>query len=146
MTETAQIHGTCIAIDDAAIVLLGPPGCGKSDLALRLIDAGATLIADDRIDIKRAGNNLIVSPPVNIAGLIEVRGIGIVKTVHRESGVLTTAFELVPPEHIERMPQPLHWSMLGLSIPKFKLDPFASSAGAKIRIVVRNAGQDFTSS
>jgi serine kinase of HPr protein (carbohydrate metabolism regulator) len=55
MTETSQIHdqihGTCIAIDETAVIFLGPSGSGKSDLALRLIDEGATLIADDRIDI-----------------------------------------------------------------------------------------------
>jgi HPr kinase/phosphorylase len=62
-----QIHATCCARDDArgpvGVLLLGPPGSGKSDLALRLIDAGFTLVADDRVDIAGTAEGAFASAP-----------------------------------------------------------------------------------
>jgi len=61
------------------VLLRGPSGSGKSDLALRLIDDGARLIADDQTHLAKKGHALIATPPPAIAGMIEVRGIGVVK-------------------------------------------------------------------
>ena len=142
---TSQIHGTCVAIEETAVVFLGPPGSGKSDLALRLIDDGALLIADDRIDLSidtyHGDKILMATAPQQIAGLLEVRGIGIARIESKQHGTIALAFEMTASEHIERLPQPSHWEMLGLQIPLIKLDPFALSACAKVRLAVKNLRQ-----
>src|SRR5712691_12625786 len=82
MTDVAGrllIHATAIAIHGHAVLLRGASGSGKSDLALRLIDAGARLVADDQSELRRQGDAIIVRAPLTIAGLIEIRGIGIVR-------------------------------------------------------------------
>src|SRR5580658_5234693 len=75
--ETLLVHATAVAIGARAVLLRGPSGSGKSDLALRLIDAGARLVADDRCQLSREADAIVVRAPAAIAGLIEVRGIGI---------------------------------------------------------------------
>lgn len=145
MTETSQIHdqihGTCIAIDETAVIFLGPSGSGKSDLALRLIDEGATLIADDRIDISANEKNLTATAPQQIAGLLEVRGMGIARIDYKQQGDVALAFEMATPEHIERLPHPAFWEALDCQIPLMKLDPFAPSACAKVRLAIKSLKQ-----
>src|SRR5580658_2542678 len=75
--DTLLVHATAVAIGGRAVLLRGPSGSGKSDLALRLIDAGARLVADDRSELWRAGDAILVRSPATIAGLIEARGVGI---------------------------------------------------------------------
>ena len=85
-----------VAFDAAAGVtaLFGPSGAGKSDLALRLIDRGAKLIADDRVDLVDDGNRVVLSAPARIKGLIEVRGLGILRFAN-VAAPLVLAIELV---------------------------------------------------
>ena len=73
-----QIHASCVAREEAGVLLLGPPGSGKSDLALRLLEHGFMLVADDRVEIEGG----IARPPPHLAGLLEVRGLGIVRLAH----------------------------------------------------------------
>src|SRR5690348_6821760 len=77
VTNAVLVHGTAVAIDGEAVLLLGPSGAGKSDLALRLIETGAQLVADDQAELRRSGSLILVSAPAAIFGLIEARGIGI---------------------------------------------------------------------
>ena len=63
-----RVHGTCIAIDGDGVLLRGPSGSGKSDLALRLIDSGAMLVGDDQLQLSRMGDQLIVRPPDLLSG------------------------------------------------------------------------------
>ena len=79
MSASILLHATAVAIDGRAVLLRGPSGSGKSDLALRLIDAGARLVADDQSELSRRGDVLMVRAPATIAGLIEVRGLGILR-------------------------------------------------------------------
>src|SRR4029453_3149013 len=72
------IHASTVAIDGRAVLITGPSGAGKSDLALRLIDRGYTLVSDDQTIVRREGNRLLASAPPNIAGKLEIRGVGIV--------------------------------------------------------------------
>ncbi|MEC8388619.1 MAG: hypothetical protein VX098_10900, partial [Pseudomonadota bacterium] len=58
-----RVHGTCVAIDGAGVLLRGPSGSGKSDLALRLIDGGATLVGDDQLELSRVNDRLVARAP-----------------------------------------------------------------------------------
>ena len=77
--EIQNIHASCVAAGSGGVLILGNSGQGKSDLALRLIDRGAGLVADDRCDIWYDRDRLWCRPPENLAGKLEVRGIGIVE-------------------------------------------------------------------
>src|SRR5205814_8451755 len=72
------VHASTVASDGRAVLITGPSGSGKSDLTLRLLDRGFTLVSDDRTLVRRDGDRLIASAPPNIAGKLEIRGIGIV--------------------------------------------------------------------
>src|SRR5690349_22923158 len=72
------LHASAVATEGRAVLISGPSGAGKSDLALRLLDRGFTLVSDDRTLIRKDGERLIASAPPNIAGKLEIRGIGIV--------------------------------------------------------------------
>lgn len=77
--SSETIHASCVAIDGIAVLIEGRSGAGKSDLALRLIDRGAMLVSDDYTTLVRSDGTLIARPPANLAGKIEVRGIGILE-------------------------------------------------------------------
>ncbi len=77
----ATIHASCVALDRRGLVILGPSGSGKSGLALSMMALGATLVADDRVTLTRSGNALIATAPDPITGLIEARGIGLLRAV-----------------------------------------------------------------
>ncbi|MDE2042405.1 MAG: HPr kinase/phosphatase C-terminal domain-containing protein, partial [Alphaproteobacteria bacterium] len=73
------IHATTICIGSTGVILTGRSGCGKSDLALRMIDRGAQLVSDDYTELSVTGDRLLAKPPQKLAGLIELRGVGIIK-------------------------------------------------------------------
>lgn len=145
MTTELLQHGTCVCIGASGVLLLGQPGSGKSDLALRLIDqpgAGisgllrhALLVADDQVLIRSKGGQLIASPPAALAGRIEIRGLGIVELTHREETALALAVRLAPARDIERMPglEKARMELLGVSLPLVYIDPLPASAPARIR-------------
>ena len=75
-----QVHqATCVAINGRAVLIEGPPGSGKSSLALALIDRGAVLVGDDGLALEPRDGRLYASPPPNIAGLLEVRNLGLLE-------------------------------------------------------------------
>ncbi len=80
MTDTGGMvmQASCVAIGGRALLIEGPPGSGKSSLALALIDRGAALIGDDGVSLACVGGRIIAAPPPTIAGLIELRGVGLV--------------------------------------------------------------------
>ena len=137
-----QIHATCVDVDGVGVLLRGPPGSGKSDLALRLISDGAILVADDRANVTADGGQLTVSPPPQIAGLIEVRGLGILRLDHRDKASLGLVLDLVPAADVERMSEAGTCDFLGLAVPLWRLAPFEASAAAKVRLAVRIATGD----
>jgi serine kinase of HPr protein (carbohydrate metabolism regulator) len=132
-----RLHGTCIAIEGSGVLLRGASGSGKSDLGLRLIDAGGELIADDYTDVVNVDGQLVASSPTTIRGLVEVRGVGVLRIPYRDSGRLVTAFELVAPEYIDRMPHAASLTVLEVALPLFRLAPFEASAVAKVHWIVR---------
>jgi HPr kinase/phosphorylase len=135
------VHGSCVAIDGRGVLLLGPPGSGKSDLALRLIDCGALLVADDQVVVARNGPGEIVgltaSAPDQIRGLLEVRGVGIVTVETAKTAPLFLAAELVAPDRVDRLPETATWRWRDVDIPLISISPFQASAPAKLRLAVR---------
>ena len=124
MQPRCQVHGSCVSRDGDAVLLLGPAGSGKSDLALRLIGRGFTLVADDRVDI----DDGTASPPAAIAGLLEVRGLGIFRLSYAASARLALVAELG--SGAPRLPAPTRHA--GLELPLIRLDPAAVSAADRV--------------
>lgn len=145
MHEQALIHATCLAIGGEGVLLLGQPGSGKSDLALRLIDGAGTglsgrlrsalLVADDQVVIRRVEGRLIASAPPPLAGKLEIRGLGIAEVPIERDVPLRLAVRLTPAADIERLPDLARSRMeiLGVSIALVLLDPEKSSAPARLR-------------
>ncbi len=138
-----SVHATCVSFAGRGVLILGPPGSGKSDLALRLIDAPgrgtglesveARLVADDQVAVRREGDRLIASAPPALKGLVEIRGLGIVTLEPEPEAELRLVVRLVAAPLIERLPEPRAFSLLGLEIPQFDIDPSAASAPARVR-------------
>ncbi len=135
-------HATCVSLSGAGVLLRGPPGCGKSDLALRLIDGGAVLVADDQVSLEARGGKLFARPPDAIAGKLEVRGIGIVTMPFDTEAPVILAVDLVAPDAVERMPDISRCAYLGIEVPLLALTPFEASAPAKVRLAVRPLTRD----
>jgi HPr kinase/phosphorylase len=135
------MHATAVAIDTAtgprAVLIRGPSGSGKSDLGLRLIDAGARLIADDQCEMHRRGELIVVRSPPTIAGLIEVRGVGIVRLEPLAEAPLALIADLVAPETVERLPARACERLLSLEVPRIPVAAFEASAAAKVALAVR---------
>ncbi len=131
-----NIHTTCINLNGKGVLILGAPGSGKSDLALRLIrHCGAKLVSDDRTDIQISENKIIAHTPSKIAGLLEVRGIGIQKMPYLETTEVNLAIELVKDfKDVPRLPDKMFYEIGGIKIPCIKLYPFEVSATDKIVI------------
>ena len=134
MHEEALIHGTCLAIGGEGVLLLGQPGSGKSDLALRLIDRGAVLIADDRVHVAADGT---LHPPETLAGLIEVRGVGILTLPHTSGIVPVLAVDLAMPP--QRLPDPAVSLFGGIPLPTIAVSAFEASAPLKVELAVARA-------
>jgi HPr kinase/phosphorylase len=144
MTESLLVHATAVAIGGRAVLLRGPSGSGKSDLALRLIDAGARLIADDRTILFRDGNAILARTPESIAGLIEARGVGILRVGSLPAARVVLIADLISPERVERLPELSSEMILGVAIPLVAVAPFEASAAAKLRLALAATASDGT--
>jgi HPr kinase/phosphorylase len=132
----AQLHASCVALSGVGVVLLGRSGSGKSDLALRLIDAGGRLVADDRLVVERHGDRLIGRAPAALAGLIEVRDLGIMRVEHCASAPLGLVVELDQAAAQPRLPGRMIHELLGVTLPCVRLDSRAPSSCAKIKLAL----------
>lgn len=131
-----NIHATCIAFEGHGVLLRGPPGSGKSDLAARAIDAGARLVADDRVTLTRRGATIVASAPPSIRGMIELRGLGILRIDAEEEAPLALVVDLIASGEIVRMPEPNRCAFLDVELPLISLAPFEASAVAKLRLAL----------
>ena len=133
-----NVHATCVAIDGRGVLIIGEPGSGKSDLALRLIDRGGVLVSDDATTVLRQGATLVASPPPTIAGKIEVRGVGIIDMPWRRD--VTVALVVDVSASPERMPDAeLRHDVLGVAVPKIALVAHDASTPVKVELALRRA-------
>lgn len=132
-----RIHATTVALEGNAVLLRGKSGSGKSDLALRLIDDGWDLVSDDYTEVYLVENTLYARAPQNIQGLIEVRGIGIVRIDCAAQAHVKAVFDLLPLSEIERLPNPASETLLGQNVARFCLHGLDASAPAKVRIALK---------
>ena len=109
------VHGAAVAVAGRGVLILGGSGSGKSALALAMIGRGAALVADDRVILERRGGALVARAPATIAGLIEARGVGILRLPALAEAPLVAAVDLDRPA-AARMPQPVTITHLGIGI------------------------------
>lgn len=123
------VHGSCVARGESGVLVIGPPGAGKSDLALRLLDRGFELVADDQVEIADG----IARAPARLAGLLEVRGVGIVRLPYREGARVVL---VVSAGVAARLPEP----HTHLGAPLVVLDLREPSAPLKVERALACAG------
>jgi serine kinase of HPr protein (carbohydrate metabolism regulator) len=135
------IHATSVAIDGRAVLITGISGAGKSDLALRLIDRGFTLVSDDQTIVHRDAQRLLASAPEQIAGKIEIRGIGIVEMETVSDVPVALMVELT--SEIQRLPDDSRERpVLGVPIPLVSIDATSASAACKVALALDRLGLD----
>jgi len=130
-----QIHGSCASRGGLGVLLLGPAGSGKSDLVLRLCAHGFELVADDRVDIADG----IARPPPALAGLLEVRGLGIFRLPYAAETKLALVVDLAPSfsPMASRLPEPERHAALDL--PLVRIDAGAASAPERVALALDGA-------
>ncbi|WP_340264506.1 HPr kinase/phosphorylase [Sphingobium mellinum] len=139
LDTTETVHATSVAIDGRAVLLFGASGMGKSDLALRLIDRGATLISDDYTVVTLGNRGLQASAPATIIGKMEVRGMGVVDMPVVNHVRVALLIDLV--QDIQRMPpDPARRAIAGGDVPVVRIVPFEASAPIKVELALKTMG------
>ena len=137
--SSETLHVSCVARNGRAILISGRSGSGKSDLALRLIDRGAALVSDDYTIVRRVDGKLLASAPSNIAGKIEVRGVGIL-TFEIERDVPVAIFVDLDRD-VERLPAAHESiSIAGVDVPLIAANALEASAPVKVEAALSHIG------
>ncbi len=126
------LHASCAARVADAVLFLGLPGSGKSDLVLRLLGLGWQLVADDQVWLSPEGT---AAAPATLAGRLEVRGLGIFSGLRCAAAppTLRLAVECLPPGLApSRLPEPRRWSQAGVTLPLVSLAALEASAPVKV--------------
>lgn len=136
------LHASTVALDGRAVLILGTSGSGKSDLALRLLDRGFTLVSDDQTIIRRDRDRLVAAPPPAIAGKLEIRGLGIVALDYQANQPVALAVELT--SDIQRLPDESRTRpFLGIEVPLISIDALTASAPSKVALALDRMGLKF---
>ena len=147
-TRPHLIHATALSLGGVAVLVRGASGAGKSDLALRclalapgpLVSERFELIADDQVHMTLRDRVLIASCPPTIHGLIEVRGVGIIRVEPAVPAPVRLIVDLVAPGAVPRLPDDTgRVSISGIEIPHLVLDPTPASAPLKLALALIRA-------
>ena len=140
--SSENLHASTVALEGRAVLISGPSGSGKSDLALRLLDRGFVLVSDDRTIVRKEGSRLIASAPETIRGKLEVRGVGIVEMEHQRDVPIALVVELT--SDIQRLPdEGRERLILGAAIPLINVDAMTASAPSKVAGALDRLGMSF---
>ncbi|CDO34713.1 Hpr(Ser) kinase/phosphatase [Novosphingobium mathurense] len=145
MTATGEPitrQATCVAIDGRGVLIEGPPGSGKTSLALELIDRGALLVGDDGVLLRTEGSRLIASPHPRTRGMIEVRNLGILEFPCTDGVPLALALTLdaKAPRFIERAGT---HEIAGIALPHLRTWPEGGPLAIKAELALRHFGLHF---
>ena len=146
--EADRVHGTAVAVGNRAVLLRGPSGSGKSDLAFRCLGLAASplvpnpvkLVSDDQVILNQEGTALIARAPPTLFGKIEVRGVGILEVDAVPQAELVLIADLVDEGTIERYPDP--WPVariMNFDVPLLRVRPFEGSSALKLVTAIRMA-------
>lgn len=140
--SSETLHASTVALDGRAVLICGPSGSGKSDLALQLLDRGFILVSDDQTIVRRDNGRLLAAAPPNIRGKLEIRGIGIVDMETADDLPVALFVELT--SEIERLPDDSRERLvLDLAIPLISVDAMTASAPAKVALALDRLGLRF---
>lgn len=139
LLSSETLHASSVAIDGRAVLIMGASGAGKSDLALRMLDRGFTLVSDDQTIVRREGDRLIASAPDSIAGKLEIRGVGIVEMASAGDVPVCLLVELA--SDIQRLPDDSRERpILGVALPLVSIDALTASAASKVAVALDRLG------
>jgi len=142
LLSSETIHASTVALEGRAVLISGPSGSGKSDLTLRLLDRGFTLVSDDQTIVRREGDRLVASAPPNIKGKLEILGIGIVDMDTVETAPIALYVELT--SEIVRLPDDRRERpVLGVNLPLISIDAQTASAASKVSLALDRLGLKF---
>ncbi|MEO1314022.1 MAG: HPr kinase/phosphatase C-terminal domain-containing protein, partial [Pseudomonadota bacterium] len=116
-TDAPTLHASCVAMGERAALITGASGSGKSTLALRLIGQGAMLVADDQVHLRRIDQTLHGTPPAATAGLLEVRGLGLLQLNYQVWAQIVLVIDLDLPPDVPRLPQLRKTSITDVCLP-----------------------------
>ena len=140
--SSETLHASTVAIDGRAVLITGPSGSGKSDLTLRLLDRGFSLVSDDQTIVRKIGDRLIATAPETISGKLEIRGVGIVDMECVADVPVALVVELT--SQIQRLPDDSRERpVLGISVPLISVDAMAASAPSKVALALDRLGLKF---
>lgn len=137
------VHATLVNLSGCGVLLLGPSGSGKSDFAIRLLaHTGAHLVADDRVILDVKDGGLLGRAPEALSGLIEARGLGVLRVPCVACSPIHIAVHMTPGQQAERMPDPQRWRWGGVDVPAVTMDPFQVGAVAKLALLACGLAQN----
>lgn len=140
--SSETLHASTVALDGRAVLICGPSGSGKSDLALRLLDRGFTLVSDDQTIVRKDGDKLLASAPPTIQGKLEIRGVGIVEMETVADVPLALCVELT--SDIQRLPDDSRERLvLDVQVPLISVDAMTASAPSKVALALDRLGLNF---
>ena len=140
--SSETLHASTVAVDGRAVLICGPSGSGKSDLALRMLDRGFKLVSDDQTIVSKENGRLIASAPPTIRGKLEVRGIGIVEVDCADDVPVALCVELTT--EVPRMPDDSRERLvLDIKVPLISVDAQTASAPSKVALALDRLGLSF---